>query len=528
MKITATCTIRLALQKFRPTFDFAFLLCLVCLVLSSCTSYKKALLPKQNGIQGYQGTNSETQLLIAQQNKERLAAYDFERSFMNEGAAINWGLSLSGGGLRSASYNMGALKALYDMGVLDSIQLISSVSGGGYLSFWLYTNYYKHASADKEFGHYSFHDNSFIKNVAFQQNRARFLPKTRTLGAFFDLPNRAFGTYRRSIESAYGRDVAHELPITALNSQIAAGKAPYFIINTTVAAQDGQDWLSRIFEFTPLFSGNPELDFQQWDAANNFEWSRAIAISGAAIKFKLLHKIPNYSSKLDAKYIALSDGGHSENLGAIALIRRGVKNIIVVDAGYNKDYSFDGYKVLKQQVEEELGLCLEVEGIDAFIQKQDTLLSHSVFKGHIKNIPIMTETGCVLRDINLYYIKMSLSEDINTLLAPSNAGDLGRELELELQDRCCSSCETYDQCDAYDPNLLTDYETMDLTELSKYWVKSYSEYINNHPVWSRLGYRFPHTTTADQTFYRDQLSAFVGLGYLQASRLEDLLVSSKQ
>jgi len=431
-------------------------------------------------------------------------------------------LSLSGGGIRSASYNMGAVKAIYDLGMLDSIQVVSSVSGGGYLSYWLFTNYYKHSAANKAFGYHSFHDSVFIKNVAFQQNRARFLPKTRILGAFFDLPSRAFGSYRRSIESAYGRNVAHELPITTLNSHIASGKAPYFIVNTTIASKENEDWLSSIFEFTPLFCGNPELDFLHWDETHNFEWSRAIAISGAAVKLKMLHKIPNYTSKLDSKKIPLSDGGHSENLGAIALIRRGVKNIIVIDAGYNKDYSFDGYKVLKQQIKDELALELEVAGIDSFLQQKDTTLSHSVFKGQIRDIPIQTELGCELRTISIYYVKMSLSQDITALLAPDDAGDMGKLLEEEIQERCCSDCETYDVCDAYDPNLLTDYEDMDLTELSKYWVKSYSEHINNHPVWSRLGYRFPHTITADQTFYRDQLSAFVGLGYLQGLRLEDL------
>ena len=501
------------------------IICLTFLFLISCTSYKRLELPKQNGIQGYQGVNAEAQLVIAKENTTRLEAYKFEREFIHGGAEIEWGLALSGGGIRSASYNMGAVKAIYDLGLLDRIDVVSSVSGGGYLSFWLFTNYYKNSAANKSFGYYSFHDDVFIKNVAFQQNRARFLPKTRTLGAFFDLPNRAFGTYRRSIESAYGRDVAHELPITSLNSHIALGKAPYFIVNTTVAAKENEDWLSSIFEFTPLFCGNPELDFQKWDGINDFEWSRAIAISGAAVKLKMLHKIPNYSSKLKTTKIPLSDGGHSENLGAIALIRRGVKNIVVVDAGYNKDYSFDGYKILKQQIKDELALNLDVEGIDAFIQKKDSTLTHSVFKGHIKNIPIMTDTGCELRTINIYYIKMSLSEDINTLLAPVDAAKIGEQLELEIQDRCCSDCDNYDECNAYDPNLLTDYEQMDLTELSKYWVKSYSEHINNHPLWSTLGYRFPHTITADQTFYRDQLSAFVGLGYLQASRLEDLFDS---
>ncbi len=45
----------------------------------------------------------------------------------------------------------------------------------------------------------------------------------------------------------------------------------------------------------------------------------------------------------------------------------------------------------------------------------------------------------------------------------------------------------------------------------------------NHKLWKRFGYKFPHTTTKDQTFYRDQLAAFVGLGYLQTYKLKELL-----
>ena len=40
------------------------------------------------------------------------------------------GLSLSGGGYRAAAFHLGTLRALHNMGVLDKIDVISSVSGG--------------------------------------------------------------------------------------------------------------------------------------------------------------------------------------------------------------------------------------------------------------------------------------------------------------------------------------------------------------------------------------------------------------
>ena len=46
-------------------------------------------------------------------------------------------LALSGGGIRSASFNLGVLQALAEKGLLSSVNYLSSVSGGGYINAWL-------------------------------------------------------------------------------------------------------------------------------------------------------------------------------------------------------------------------------------------------------------------------------------------------------------------------------------------------------------------------------------------------------
>jgi hypothetical protein len=43
------------------------------------------------------------------------------------------GLALSGGGVRSAAFSLGALQALNQHGVIDNIHYLSTVSGGGYI-----------------------------------------------------------------------------------------------------------------------------------------------------------------------------------------------------------------------------------------------------------------------------------------------------------------------------------------------------------------------------------------------------------
>lgn len=47
------------------------------------------------------------------------------------------GLALSGGGIRSATFNLGLLQGLNELRLLDSVDYLSTVSGGGYVgSFW--------------------------------------------------------------------------------------------------------------------------------------------------------------------------------------------------------------------------------------------------------------------------------------------------------------------------------------------------------------------------------------------------------
>ncbi len=47
------------------------------------------------------------------------------------------GLALSGGGIRSATFNLGVLQALSELNVLAEFDYLSTVSGGGYIGSWL-------------------------------------------------------------------------------------------------------------------------------------------------------------------------------------------------------------------------------------------------------------------------------------------------------------------------------------------------------------------------------------------------------
>jgi predicted acylesterase/phospholipase RssA len=47
------------------------------------------------------------------------------------------GLAFSGGGIRSATFNLGVLQALAELRLLKDFDYLSTVSGGGYIGSWL-------------------------------------------------------------------------------------------------------------------------------------------------------------------------------------------------------------------------------------------------------------------------------------------------------------------------------------------------------------------------------------------------------
>jgi predicted acylesterase/phospholipase RssA len=65
--------------------------------------------------------------------RERRARAKFEPEGGPEDPCVDLvGLALSGGGIRSASFNLGVLQAFFRSGLLRFVDYLSTVSGGGY------------------------------------------------------------------------------------------------------------------------------------------------------------------------------------------------------------------------------------------------------------------------------------------------------------------------------------------------------------------------------------------------------------
>jgi Patatin-like phospholipase len=499
------------------------------------------------------------------------------QGFPARGGSVDWGLALSGGGPRSALFSIGVMKALYDKGHMNHIDVISSTSGGSYALYWLLTGY--DPSGGRKFGGTRFDNDVVLKEICSLQNSAKsnFFPNERILPAIWS-GDRRFKAYEESIINSFGDASKHpkEEKIDFLNGAIEALHVPYFIINTRIGigksdvAYKGRLEPARVFEITPGYRGNPELKFRDWLKKNEYDpaaqndkkenadvpppLSKSVATSG----------IPGFvlgdrDIAFNGKTFPMWDGGQAENLAALGLITRGVANVIIVDSEQDAGYRFAAYKKLKELLLK-WNIDFRVTAIEDFLKnprshcKEDSAAK----KGRpSKCLPAVAEGRAKSNDdggsrvnSNIFYIKMSNPE----MVLPGLFSDAERSQEEEQRisqifakgeslktqregQRCPRGAEC---CDC--ANIKLDFrDGEDRHAFYAYAVKDYSDFLNRlgprnkTKKWLKIlpfkilgkaspffSYNFPHTTTLDLTFYADQLEAFVGLGYLQAVEIQKL------
>ncbi len=68
---------------------------------------------------------------------KEINALRVKRGLREEEEGHWFGLAFSGGGIRSATFNLGILQGLAHQGLLEKVDILSTVSGGGYIGSWL-------------------------------------------------------------------------------------------------------------------------------------------------------------------------------------------------------------------------------------------------------------------------------------------------------------------------------------------------------------------------------------------------------
>lgn len=446
----------------------------------------------------------------------RLAVEEDERPFVRH-ERPEWGLALSGGGLRSAMFSLGVVKSLYDARILDRVEIVSTVSGGGYTALWLYSRHLLNQDDGQRFAFSTFDDALFDDQVCHFMGRGNFVPYgrlVRLLSPRFSAPD----LYEDALARTFG--MAGNRPLADLAAKLTQSRAPLLIQNASVVAE-GQDWHSRLLEMSPLAYGNAQHR-TPWPehGAGRLGMITTTAMSGAAVsaldrRVDLADpgSIPPGHSGLTA-----SDGGRTENLGAFALIRRGVRNVIISDAEHDPGYIFEAYRTLRAGLAAH-GLRLRVEEIeDHLLYRGNAPYAQWLSRGTVTD----ARTGELVSTI--WYLKASLTgPGLDRLLlrdgpyAPGEAEDRRLEEAIRL-----SRVNGNPVCEG-----LALRQPLAMPAWSTYVVASYADYLRRSTQ-ARLVrgtgivpavIDFPQYSTGDQSFYTDQTRAFIGLGYLQGAEL---------
>jgi hypothetical protein len=459
---------------------------------------------------------------------------DRDKLLPARGGAVDWGLALSGGGIRSGSFSIGVMKALYDAGILDRVDAISTVSGGGLASYWVFGLY--DVSGGKKFGESAFGDDVFLRNTCELQTHSDMYSFGKMLGALFHSRNGAFDKYQSSIHRTFGRQdpqLENRL-IDFYDAEIRSGRVPYFFINTTMSTSELRGAAQSV-ELTSDHIGNPILGYANWlDKSDTPQLGEATALSAAGLAFKLKQEIANFSpfvlrnKKDEPTDVYLYDGGWSENSGALPLIRRGVKNVIVVDAEHDPDYKYEAYFKLKW--------ILRTYGIDLTVESIES--AH----GGEPNAPVAvgkaTRNGMKPIDTKVYWLKMSRPATVFPKAVDDRLSDIEtRDARLqELRKIYPTGVAAAEQRDK-DINKTGSGKKVSVTcagakgpvnpDMYVWLANSYGYWLRNSK-WRearRLGkgavYDFPHLTTYDQSYFADQMEAFIALGFLEGRTLTE-------
>ncbi|MBV1913900.1 MAG: patatin-like phospholipase family protein [Pseudomonadales bacterium] len=433
--------------------------------------------------------------------------------------SLDLGIAISGGGLRSASFSFGVLKTLYDQGILSDVDIVSTVSGGGYTGYELFINELN-PEKRKGFGAATFGEENFNQRLYYHYYTANFISNWQLSKAL--LPKiTAASIYKTQIELKYGQDDSNPpAKIVELAPLVSQKILPELVINTTLLEPLSSNVAADIYEFSTSSAGSLARGFYLYDSNGAPELSNLTAISGAALKSFLAQSITDPTTA-SSETLKLSDGGHSENLGAFALIRRGVKRIIIIDGEHDPKYTFGAYSSLKARLSH-WGTALDIPDIENIIASDET--RSDLTSGERVPSPLMigTATNKDGSKSKLFYLKMINSNFVDGKICNdvslAGAKEIVRVRTVLEGNKTPSGKWTSKALKNIDINHVNVFA---------YHLDSYPNFLKNlrkAKFVKSLGIdalelSFPQYSTADQSYYSDQFMAYVALGYFSAQAI---------
>jgi len=313
-------------------------------------------------------------------------------------------LALSGGGLRSGSVSVGLLQQLHLDEKLETVDVVASVSGGGYPIYGLV---YKMSHDGVPLSNLLAENSDYLSSM----ERTTFVDSselfahvaTTSLWALPDLlfgwiirrggmvlPSASSNLYMFNIQDTFIGEggVRHHSLEEIDTSKLTGFPYPIFIASVHRGLRPPkkrhQYHVDDLFEFSPNWVGSPSVGYST--VGTEIDLENAIVSSGSAIDtpnrnncvsfpgkvcsgtspalpfrdeagtlpriLKLFGFNTGFSIRLEEEHVYVADGGFIEGLGVLPLVRMGCEQVISLDASHDPDLVFTDLKILQYYVRE--------------------------------------------------------------------------------------------------------------------------------------------------------------------------------
>lgn len=315
-------------------------------------------------------------------------------------------LAFSGGGIRSAAFNLGIAQALHEGGLFRHFDYLSTVSGGGYLGSAISTAMrYRSLPASEIDGTVTVaptdDGGSLVTVTADSGGETR----TYRYTADAELLVRTGDSVRRGwrLIGRQGRRLRSEIAGTVA---LSAGEGGRQVV--TVTGKDGAGSSTYVFTAYDEIHVAPgqaiEAGHLLVRPKNSFGERFRWRVRPWALLAEMLMRLNERG-----RWVNLSDGGHIENLATLELLRRRCKFIVIGDGEADPDMHFFGLATLLRTARIDLGIEIDLH-LDALRLAANACSHEHVAIGRIA-YPGDPEPGYLL------YLKSSVSGDEDEVVA---------------------------------------------------------------------------------------------------------------
>jgi hypothetical protein len=468
------------------------------------------------------------------------------------------GLALSGGGMRSGVFSIGVMRGLNKIGVLPQVDIISSVSGGGYAASWYFA---QHLSRDVLDGslfdpdpkepyqtyirkHGELMSHFGASNVFFRRSEYVVFDLGETalswpvnlfcnglLGWHANVsPVRA--NYQHGIDHVFhtvpdntGSAIPTYFRLEEMGGKMNTRHLPFFIINTTARIEDSKHYentmfKSRIFEFTPLDYGSDYYGY--WPAPFPLDFNQAISVSGAAVDSEYYGGSSAgeiFASAVNADLGYYIDNprqaDHSHLLSHMAPFfvypfiksyqkRREGNRIYLTDGGHSEDLA--AYSLVRR-------LCGTLIVVDAGYDGKYEFLDYRQLKAALR-----AEMGVDFR-VDKIDAALAANVELHDWKDPVMPGTIKGFPYPEAKDGELSLNVIYIK-------LSIDKSIVEGSGGEAYYGISVVAYYNRHKTTGvKETSEFPQQSTADQSYDATQVTAYEDLGYTFVMKHQECFAS---